>query len=234
MPPADLVLVLFDVDGTLTGSFDLDSATYLDALRETFGFDGVSDDWSSYRHVTDAGILAEVCEMKWGRAPDAGEAVRFEDCYLSLLKARLEAVGGLKEIAGAGEILRLVGAKERYRIAYATGAWKRAALCKLESAGLPTFVPAEFSDDALSREEICTLAQRLAAQRYGETFARVVSVGDGVWDVRTASRLGYGFVGIARDAGAVKLRDAGAVEVLPDFRDPGAFFDAVEREARRS
>ena len=229
-----MLLILFDVDGTLTESFDLDSATYLDALQEAFGFEDVSDDWAQYRHVTDAGVLAEICQTRWGRSPDVGEVAQFQECYLALLVARLETTGGLAAIAGTPEVLlRAMTSPDRYGFAYATGGWKRAALCKLQAAGLPTFVPAAFSDDALTQEEICKLARRRAEQRSGEAFDRVVSVGDGAWDVRAAKRLGYGFVGIGSGERATRLRQAGAVEVLPGFQETDAFFAAVEREAAR-
>ena len=65
----------------------------------------------------------------------------------------------------------------------------------------------------------------LAAIRAGGTigtWAQVVCVGDGVWDVRTARALGLPFVGIAIRSQAAALRFAGAAVVLDDLNDPAA------------
>ena len=227
------VLIMFDVDGTLTESFDLDSATYLDALREVFGFHDVSDDWAVYRHVTDAGILAEVFETRRGRPPTPDETDAMRGRFAELLAARVETAGGIRPVPGAAELLsRLHGSPERYAVAYASGGWKTTAQFKLRSAGLPVDdVPGAFSDDGASREEICRAAQRRTEAGWGRAVAAVVSGGVGVCAGRPPRRLGYGFIGIGRGAGAAKLRSEGAVEVLGDFQDVEAFLAAVERAA---
>ena len=47
----------------------------------------------------------------------------------------------------------------------------------------------------------------------------VVYVGDGVWDLRAARRLGHGFVGVGGDRGRERLVREGASVVLRDFTD---------------
>ena len=228
-----MTLVMFDVDGTLTESSGLDSATYLDALREVYGFRDVSDDWATYRHVTDAGILAEVCGTRLGRPPTSEEMDMMQTRFATLLAARIKEAGGVRPVAGAAELLkRLSGLPDEYAVAYASGGWGTTARLKLRSAGLPVDgVPGAFSDDDVSREGICRTAHRRAEEWYGRALRTTVYIGDGVWDVRTSRRSGYGFVGIGGEAGAAKLRAEGAAEVLADFRDAGAFFAAVGRVA---
>jgi phosphoglycolate phosphatase-like HAD superfamily hydrolase len=53
-------------------------------------------------------------------------------------------------------------------------------------------------------------------------------VGDGVWDVRTAARLGLAFIGVANGARADALREAGAKHVIPNFDDAERFFACLE------
>ena len=226
-----MVLVMFDVDGTLTESFDLDSATYLDALREVYGFRDVSDDWATYRHVTDTGIFAEVCGTRLNRPPTSEETDMMQTRFATLLAARIKEAGGIRPVAGAMELLaQLSGLPDDYAVVYASGGWGTTARLKLRSAGLPVDgVPGAFSDDDVSREGICRTAHRRAEERCGRTLPTVVYVGDGVWDVRTSRRLGYGFIGIGRETGEVRLRSEGAEEVLPDFQDAAAFFAALRR-----
>ena len=85
-------------------------------------------------------------------------------------------------------------------------------------------VPCAFCDDEISREGIWRLAHRRSEERYGQRFPRVVCVGDGVWDARTARRLGHGFIGVGRGAEAEKLRAEGAVHIVADFQGVDGFF----------
>jgi len=50
------MLVVFDVDGTLVRTVELDAALYARAFAETVGRPLPSVDWTSYRRVTDRGI----------------------------------------------------------------------------------------------------------------------------------------------------------------------------------
>ena len=222
---------MFDVDGTLTESFDLDSATYLDALREVFGFRDVSDDWATYRNITDAGILAEICETRLGRLPSPEETDAMRTHLADLTTRRIDEAGGLRPVRWAAELLaRLSRSPDEYTVAYASGGWGVTARLKLRAAGLPVDeVPGAFADDDLSREGICRAAHQRAEEQLGGELPTVVYVGDGVWDVRTSRRLGYGFIGIGRDAD--RLRAEGADEVFPDFQDADEFLAAVRRAA---
>ena len=100
-----MTLVMFDLDGTLSESFDLDSATFVDALEDVFGLHDVSADWATYPHVTDSGILAEVFRRRLGRAPAGEETARMQARYSALLAERVKAAGGILPVPGAAEVL---------------------------------------------------------------------------------------------------------------------------------
>ncbi len=220
----NITLVMFDIDGTLTESSDLDSATYIDALRDVFGFRDVSDDWASYPHATDSGILAELFRVRLQRRPTPEETERMERHYVPLLAKRIAAAGGLRPIPGAAEILARLVDDPRYAVSLATGACRASAELKLRSAGLPVDeFPAAFANDDPSREGICRASRQRVEAAAGQAFERVVYIGDGVWDVKTSRNLGYGFVGIGHEGGTEKLRAEGAQKILPDFRDAEAF-----------
>ena len=101
---------------------------------------------------------------------------------------------------------------------------------KLRCAGLaePAF-PLASASDARSREAIVRLAaERVVRLRQAPAFRSVVCVGDGVWDVRTARRLGYHFVGVASGQQAARLRQEGAAHLIADFTDRARFFEAIQ------
>jgi phosphoglycolate phosphatase-like HAD superfamily hydrolase len=225
-------LVMFDIDGTLTESNALDDASYLQALSEVFGFSEVSSDWTSYSHVTDACILREVCQHKLGRIPSLAEVEAFQKRFLELLTKGAAANGGIKAIPGALKILSCLLESPNYAVAYAGGAWTASALFKLQSAHLPIKnIPYAFSDDDDSREGITAVALTRAENHYGRAFQNIVYVGDGIWDIRSARKSGYAFIGIASGDQAEELFSAGATHVFSSYDDSEYFLAALATAA---
>ena len=114
-------------------------------------------------------------------------------------------------------------------VALATGGWGPSAKLKLRAANI--IIDDDVlacADDGVSRADIVRLALERAEAWYNRRFDRVVSIGDGVWDVQTAMNLELPFIGIGRGQRADRLRDAGADVVLPNYRDFVAFERALE------
>ncbi|WNZ26586.1 HAD family hydrolase [Leptolyngbya sp. NK1-12] len=223
---------MFDIDGTLTQSNDLDNAAFLKALFEIFDFSEVSDDWTSYSHVTDACILKEICQHKLGRIPSRDEVTRFQKRLLELLAEGAANIGRIQPVLGASSILSKLLTSSNYRVAYAGGAWTASAIFKLQSANLPIQnIPYAFSDDDESREGITAIALSRAEQQYGCSFSSIVYVGDGVWDIRSARKSGYAFIGIASGDEAEILRNEGATYIFPDYNNTENFFAALTSAA---
>ena len=61
-----------------------------------------------------------------------------------------------------------------------------------------------------------------------DEFERIVCVGDGVWDVHTATSLGLTCIGIGTGGRAERLGTAGASRVFPDFTNLEAVLNALE------
>ncbi|BAY21444.1 hypothetical protein NIES2100_11980 [Calothrix sp. NIES-2100] len=223
-------LVMFDIDGTLTESNHLDDESYLQALFEVFGVSEVSSDWASYNHVTDACILKEVCQRKLGRIPTSREVEVFQQRFLELLVDGAQASGGVKAIPGASDILNRLLVSDDYLLAYAGGGWAASAMFKLKWAHLPIDnIPYGFSDDDDSREGIMAIAHSRSEIYYNQSFLEVVYIGDGVWDSRSARKLGYAFIGIASDNAAQALFNEGATDIFPNYDDYESFLLALNK-----
>ncbi|MBD2677774.1 MULTISPECIES: HAD family hydrolase [Nostoc] len=223
-------LVMFDIDGTLTESNNLDNESYLQALYEVFGFSEVSSDWTSYTHVTDACILNEIFQNKLDRIPLSKEVEAFQQRFLELLLDGTKARGGVKAISGSSDMLKNLLASGDYQVAYAGGGWTASAIFKLKSANLPIDnIPYAFSDDDESREGIMAIAHSRAEIYYDQLFSEVVYIGDGVWDIRSAKKSGYSFIGIACDNQAQALFNEGATDVFPNYDDYESFLLALKK-----
>jgi len=220
-------LVVFDIDGTLTDTNDVDDECFRRAVADIFALAYASVDWSNAPHITDSALARWLCQTNCRRDASDAELAGLTSHFVDLLRQELaRAPASFSAIPGARGLfaeLRAAG----WSVALATGGWLPSATLKLRAAGLlePEIVLASASD-ALTRPEILMLACQRAAARYGQDFERVVSVGDAPWDVRTAAALGHAFVGVGRRA--VALREAGARIVLSDFSDRGAVHRALE------
>ncbi|MFL6231736.1 MAG: HAD family hydrolase [Thermoanaerobaculia bacterium] len=212
-------LAIFDLDGTLTDTNAVDEECYLEAAAAELGL-ALNPDWSAYPHCTDAGIAREALAGFFGRPASDLEIDRWRERFVALLRNRLaQDPARFSAIPGAIALLsRLPG--EGWHLCIATGGWGRSAEIKRRAAGLPQEVPIFSSDLHHTREGILEIAIHRMRELHGvSSYDRIVSLGDGVWDVSAAAGLRLPFVGVGRGARADRLREAGARAVLGDFID---------------
>lgn len=224
-------LVIFDIDGTLTQTSAVDNLCFARALT-AFGLPSEEAEWHTCPHVSDTGLMRHVYQARLARDPHDHEEAALQNHFVSLLHDQhAQDAASFAEVAGAGTMLRQLAEKRDWVIAVATGCWRASAEMKLQAAGLALLdKPAGFAEDGPARETIVSAAQQRAAAHYGRhRFEKVVSIGDGVWDVRTAANLGLPFVGIAAAARATALQQLGARHIVADFTDSQRFFDYLEQ-----
>lgn len=227
-------LAIFDIDGTLTHSTHVDDRCYVQAVQDVFGITGFSTQWLDYRFSTDSGILQELLEKYLGRRPDAEDRERFQQHFLGLLHAAVQEQPELiAEVPGAIRLLPRLQAGGRWQVAIATGTWRRSATFKLEKAGIAADgIPLATANDGLDRVEIIEAAVRQTNAAGNGAPGKRVYVGDALWDLRAARRLGIGFLGVAVTGDRQRLLDAGAGHVVTDFSDLPQVLEVLEIAAR--
>ena len=228
-------LLVFDFDGTLTATNEMDTRCFARAFLEAFGI-ALDTSWHNYPHRTDSGIICHSFSEHFRRAPAAVELDLFRERFLMLLEQEWRAAPrNFAEVSGARAALTRIAQKRSYALAVATGGWRASALFKLEKACIPLVgLPAAFADDARAREEIARIAIARATFHHQRQFDRIILVGDSDCDVTTAARLGLGFVGIAADGNDAVLRAAGAQFVLHDYEDFATFIRTLEAAMPRA
>jgi beta-phosphoglucomutase-like phosphatase (HAD superfamily) len=127
---------IFDIDGTLLESDIVDGALYLEAVRHVLGDVRIRNGWERYLRVTDAGVLAEICDDNDVRFDEAIMTAVMGD-FVARLSAHVSASGPFREIPGALRYVSSLRQRPDVRVAYATGAWRASAELKLSSAGFP-------------------------------------------------------------------------------------------------
>ncbi len=213
-------LAVFDVDGTLTRSNRCDEIAFVAAVEDVLGIKDICQDWALYQNVTDSGIVDELVNNALGRSPTDRELAAVRDRCIVLLEAYF-ADEELAPIAGAPELLERLSADVSWEVGFATGAWLGSTAVKLRAAGLSLDLDKGASaNDAVRRDDIVITAIRRCEEKAGGmAFDRIVSVGDGVWDVEAAARLALPFVGVGAETDVGPLREAGAHHVIENFID---------------
>jgi phosphoglycolate phosphatase-like HAD superfamily hydrolase len=219
-------LAIFDIDGTLTNTNSVDNECFVRALAEAHAITEIDTDWAAYAHTTDSGITQHVFQERFGRNPDETELSKFKSCFVNMLSKQCQSnSSSFAEIAGASIALNKLKRESDWSVAIATGCWRESALLKLRAAKIDLDgLPAAYAEDGLSREEILQAAVSRSMEQYRlRSFGKIVSIGDGLWDVRTARRLNFTFLGVGSGDSAAMLHQAGAKHVIEDFADYGQF-----------
>jgi len=208
-------IVVLDIDGTLTDSVSQHQKAFERTLR-SFPFPALRTDWSTYRHHSDSGIFEEAWdEAGWHYAPEHG---LLEERFKREFDAVLQS-DPISAITGAGQFLASLS-ESRWVPVFATGSLRHGAFRKLACLDVAydeemLVTASEFS----TREDIVSNAILRAKRKYGiEAPERIVSIGDGVWDLKTARNLDLEFLGIGFGEMAELLNSLGA-RVYPDFND---------------
>ena len=220
-------LALFDVDGTLVHSTLPEGLFYAQVMSAHLDID-VDTDWSTHRHSTESGIAQELFARAGRPRPTTRDLEPVRRRLLTVLASAFAAdAQACAAVRGARALIERLRTEPNLSVAIATGAWGDSARLKLRHAGLAVAdLPMATADDAVTREDIMTIACARAAEDTGVPgFDRVTYVGDQVWDVTAAQTLGFGFVGVRVDGAMDRLRDAGAKTVVRDLRaaDPSLF-----------
>lgn len=218
-------IAVLDIDGTLTDSIVQHQKAFERALI-SFGFPALRTDWSAYRHHSDSGIFAEAWEdARWQHAPDLK---RLEESFIEAFDTEI-GIAPLLPITGAPEFL-IALERSSWIPVFATGSLRHGALRKL--ACLNVDYDADLlvtASDYVTREDIVSNAIERAKVKHGISGVdRIVSIGDGIWDIKTARNLGLEFLGIGFGEKGEKLRAEGA-RVHEGFGDGLAMFSNLPR-----
>ncbi len=224
-------LVIFDIDGTLTQTGALDAECFLKVMRQHVEFDEQSVDWNMFEHVTDEGIARSLLERNGHRADIDSALAQIREEFVIRLEETVSQIG-VEPVPGAIEMVERLTQSSIHLVAVATGAWAASARLKLIEAGIPLKdLPLASSDDSHRRADIIELARQRARSRAGSSIQSTVYVGDGLWDLRAAGRVGCGFVGVGCGEHAERLQRAGASWVLPHFNNEQECARALDRAA---
>ena len=166
--------------------------------------------------MTDSYILKQNYEANFKKNFDDSFIPGFEEKMTELFLELPKTV----EIDGAKNIVDFFMKETDYAICFATGSLLKPALIKLEQANI-NFVPnlVEASNGIYSRENIVKSAINKAKDYFQvQEFENIISVGDGIWDLKTARNLGIHFLGI-RNKNLVDFKQENIKSHIADWQN---------------
>ncbi len=180
--------IMFDIDGTLIQSYDLDSKCYVESIKSVLGITP-SNDWGAYEHTTDSGILKEILSRLSDTPSFEVIEQRVKHVFLDNLQQSIQQQA-IAPLPGAINFLNDLKRRNDISFSIATGGWKESAMLKLKSAGFDiNDIVVTSANDHYSRIEIMKKALPKPLRPENVTY-----FGDGEWDKRACDELGFKFV----------------------------------------
>lgn len=212
--PSKKSLIVFDIDGTLTDSVSIHQIAFREALQ-AIGVDSFDDRFHSYIHHTDSHIARVICEKSFADVFTVNQRREFEGRLFERICS-----APITEIPGARNFLKHLETESEFGICFATGSLYRPAAYKLDQIGISYDTDLLVASDELEeREKIVERAIDKACSYYRVTgFERIISIGDGLWDLKTAQKLGLEFIGIGASNKQIMM-EHGMIHHTIDFRN---------------
>jgi len=217
-------LIVFDIDDTLTKSEFQHQLAYVNTMKY-FGIKKINLNWKEYKHHTDSFILKENYENNFSK--------KFNFSFIRLFEKEMtKEILTLKitsEINGARQMIDYILKEANYGISFATGSLLKPAYIKLEQAGIKYEKNLVVGSNAIfEREGIVLKAIERAKSYYNNhNFENIISIGDGIWDLKTAKNLDIHFMGI----GIKNLADFKQESIKSHIKDWSEFdLKNVEKE----
>jgi phosphoglycolate phosphatase-like HAD superfamily hydrolase len=223
------VLLLFDIDGTLTHGGPAVTSFRL-ALEQTYGTAGPIGEYD-FAGKTDPRILRDLLGAA-GLSPEAVAAglPHFWDRYLAELEARI-GTDPVTVLPGVRTLIAELAARDDVFLGLVTGNVAGGARLKLRSAGLWHHFPVGgFGSDHEARNELPRFAFDRACRHWGRAFTgqHSVIIGDTPRDVECGRAVGAVTLAVATGRfSSAELRAAGADRILPGFSDTATALEAL-------
>ncbi len=214
------LLAVFDNDGTICDTQDVEGRCYAQAIERITGLSLSTLDWTKYEEPTSSAIIRDLL-VDDPVAPVKEEMIKCE--FLRLLEQdRPNFPGDFSPLPRAVEFIGRLKEERICSVAIATGCFDSSARFKLKCCGvtLDDF-PHATSSDTPRRKDIIPLA----ALRAGFPISSVVYFGDAPWDVRVSGILGIPMIGIGRRID--RLRELGVRHVFRDYLDADAILSVL-------
>ncbi len=230
------ILLIFDVDGTLTDSAGLTRVAYESAVQEMYGVENSANGVKPHGR-TDQDIFEEILRRNRIDYDDIdAEFDAFCDKYIPHLARLLHESDKPRLLPGVTVLLNKLSKIKNVYLSLGTGNIEQGAYLKLQRHGIAGLFPVGgFGSDSADRPEIISIALRRARHHYRIPFpARSIWViGDTPFDIVAGKWLGANTIGVATgnfDQYELSLHKPNAL--FQDLDDWERFIEVINERVR--
>lgn len=220
MPPA----LFFDLDGTLSATYNLMRATWLEVLRPH----GIDVDFKFYQDHIRGRANTEVVAALLPRL-SAAERRRLCETEAASYRARTRLATPFTGLTGFME----AGRERGCPIALVTNAPRADAGNSLEPLGLSEAFDSMTFAAEIGAHKPDPAPYRAALQQLGIAGSQGMAFEDSPRGVTAATRAGIPVIGLVTTHHPAELREAGAALVVGDFADPALYHVLARPEMLR-
>jgi len=223
-----MILVIFDVDGTLVYSEKKDSQCFATTYQAVYGLPFPTIDWQKYPHVSDTTIFKTVIQEHFGREASEEEEEKFRQKFVeNIIENRRQTPDDFHIVPYAKQAIEKLLADNRFVIGVATGGWKAPAIVKLDFVKIPSeHLIISGADGHETRADITNETINKATAIHGN-FDRIVYIGDAIWDVTTTKEMGLPLIGIRRKGDLDFLYEKGVEVVFENYKNYDVFVENI-------
>jgi len=225
------ILLIFDIDGTLTYSDGATSRAFKRAFARLIGISAVPD-VRLPAGKTDPQIFREMLDSAGIRAYDfpilfAG----FKDLFLPIVREELGKATGARLLPGVRELLTTLSLDPRFALALGTGNIEDSAMEKLRIHDVDHFFQVGgFGSDSEDRSQVLQIAIQRSEQHWKTHFllSDIWVIGDTPRDIGAGKSIGAGTIAVASGAYPKEdLIDANPDAVLDSLEEQRIFIDTI-------
>lgn len=227
-----MILVLFDIDGTILTSQGIGRKAVTEALSSVCQVD-VSSDGIPFSGRTDPVIMRDMLSAA-GLSVEKIDSV-FDLClsaYTSALTQRLTP-DLITVLPGVSSMIRNLHERDDVTLALLTGNLKETAYLKLHAAGLASFFEfGAFGSDREDRYLLPEIAIDRALRATGISFSagQTIIIGDTPHDIGCSNAYGSWSIGVCTGFhDRIELAQHDPDILLDDLSNPGPVYDLISR-----
>lgn len=217
------ILLLFDIDGTLTDNAGLTRVALDKAALHLFGVENGTRGITSYG-LTDPLIFRKIVENNHLEVLNWEDTFsQFVSIYISYLNRLLNQSFSVKTHPGIKDLLSAISKLPFFFLALGTGNIRESAMIKLKRHGIDGYFPVGgFGDDSGDRVEIIRVAYHRACEYYRKDFAPEWTwvIGDTPYDINAGKAWGFRTMAVATGFYPVEeLKEYSPTIIFPHLGD---------------
>ena len=85
-----MILVVFDIDGTLMNTKEVDDTCFINSLKECWNCDLKEVDWSNYKNVTDTGLAKDIFKEFFKKEINESELHNLKKIFYSKINSEAD------------------------------------------------------------------------------------------------------------------------------------------------